>query len=196
MLHKQNGLSKLLKQFFLLIIILLAGNQVIIAQNNFNGGFETKSIFKSEPVGWYATRLPQTEDFVVFEWDSTEYYSGNYSVSIYIKQNHPQDEVAYNWTRTLEEFTIGEKYIISGWVKTLNCKETAWIVVQCWDANQKIIGFATNQHSNPVKGTTDWTLVKSDFTVPEGTKEVRIRIGIASPKDNGGKVWFDDIKIE
>jgi hypothetical protein len=177
-------------------MILTLGCNIIVGQDNFNGGFETKSLFKSEPVGWYATRLPQTKDFVVFAWDSTEHHSGSYSVSISIDPKHPQDEIAYNWTRTLDDFTIGKKYSISGWIKTLNCKETAWIVVQCWDDNKKIIGFATNQHSHPVQGTTDWTLVKSELTVPEGTKEVRIRIGIASPKDNGGKVWFDDIKIE
>lgn len=196
MLLEKNGLFKLLKQSFLLAVLMIIGCQVINGQDNFNGGFETKSLFKNEPVSWVATRLPQTKDFVVFEWDSTEHHSGKYSVSISINQNHPQDEVAYNWTRTLEELTIGKKYTISGWIKTQNCKETAWIVVQCWDDNKKIIGFATNQHSHPVKGTTDWTLVKSELTVPEGTKEVRIRIGIASPKDNGGKVWFDDIKID
>ena len=38
--------------------------------------------------------------------------------------------------------------------------------------------------------------LKTDFTVPEDTKEVRIRIGISSPENNGGQVWFDDIKIE
>ena len=191
-----NGLSKLLKQSFMLAIIMLVGCQVISGQDNFNGGFETKSLFKNEPVSWFATRLPQTKDFVIFEWDSIEHHGGKYSVSISINQNHPQDQVAYNWTRTFEEFKVGQKYELSGWIKTKDIKETAWIVVQFWGENQKMIGLKTNQYSMPVKGTTDWTMVKYDFTVPEGTTEVRIRMGIASPKENGGKVWFDDIKIE
>ena len=192
----KNGLSKLLKQSILLTLIMIVGCQVIRGQDNFNGGFETKSLFKNEPVSWFATRLPQTKDFVVFEWDSTEHLSGKYSVSISIKQNHPQDQVAYNWTRTFEEFKVGQKYELSGWIKTKDIKETAWIVVQFWGENQKWLGMNKNQSLQPVKGTTDWTLIKYEFTVPVETEEVRIRAGISSPMNNGGKVWFDDIKIE
>ena len=69
-------------------------------------------------------------------------------------------------------------------------------MVQCWDENNKMVGFFTTQRTYQIQGTTNWTEVKTDFTVPEGTKEVRIRAGITSPENNGGKVWFDDIKIE
>lgn len=178
--------------FSLISMLLIIGCQNNSFQNNFNGEFE----INPEQNGWFATRVPQTNDFVKFEWDSTENHSGKYSVSISIDSMHPQDVIAYNWTSTYDNFRIGNKYLFSGWIKTLNCKETAWIVVQCWDGNNKKIGFASTQNSHPVKGTTDWTLVKSDFTVPDGTKEVRIRAGIASPGNNGGKVWFDDITIE
>lgn len=197
MLNTKIAFSRLLILLsFLTIAIIIIGCQRNSSQSNFNGGFEIKSEQSSEPNGWFATRVPQTKNFVNYAWDSTEHHSGSYSVSISIDSTHPQDVIAYNWTRTFENFTIGKKYSISGWVKTKNLKETAWIVVQCWNDNQKIIGFSSNQFSHPVQGTTDWTLVKSDFTVPEGTKEIRIRAGIASPKNNGGKVWFDDIKIE
>ena len=186
----------ILLQSYLIISLVLLGSHITMGQNNFNGSFEIKSLLQNEPVGWVATRVPQTKDFVVFNWDSTEYHSGSYSISIAIDSAHSQDLIAYNWTRTFKDFTIGNKYMISGWIKTIKLKETAWIVVQCWDENQKIINFSSNQYSHPVQGTTDWTLVKTDFTVPDGTKEVRIRAGIASPENNGGKVWFDDIKIE
>jgi len=193
MLRRKSIFKNILFVFSLFAIIsLVCSCQGINNQNNFDGGFE----INPEQNGWFATQVPQTKDFVKFAWDSTEHHSGKYSVSISIDSTHPQDVIAYNWTKTYDDFAVGKKYSISGWIKTLNCGETAWIVVQCWDAKNKIIGFTTNQNSHPVQGTTDWTLVKSDFTVPDGTKEVRIRIGIASPKDNGGKVWFDDIKIE
>ena len=184
-------------QSFLIITLLLIGSQITMAQKNFNGGFEIKSLLQDEPVGWFATRVPQTKDFVVFGWDSTEHHSGSYSVSIAIDSTHSQDIIAYNWTRTYADFTVGKKYTLSGWIKTLNLKKPAWIVVQCWDDNyKKIISFSTTQREYQIQGTTNWTLVKTNFTVPEGTKEVRVRAGIASPENNGGKVWFDDIKIE
>ncbi|MFA7418620.1 MAG: carbohydrate binding domain-containing protein [Melioribacteraceae bacterium] len=192
----KNGLSKLLKQSFMLTIVMIASCQFTSGQDKFNGGFETKSVFNNDPVSWFATRVPQTKDFVVFARDSTEHHNGSYSVSIEINAKHPEDKIAYNWTRAFEEFKIAHKYELSGWIKTKDLKESAWIVVQFWGENQKWLGMNTNQSMQPVKRTTDWTLVRYDFTVPEGTKEVRIRAGIAAPIDNGGKVWFDDIKIE
>ncbi|MCX6173685.1 MAG: hypothetical protein NTZ27_02910 [Ignavibacteriales bacterium] len=167
-----------------------------MGQKNFNGGFEIKSLFKNEPVSWFATRVPQTKDFVVFAWDSTEHHSGSYSVSITIDSTHPQDEVYYNWTRNFENFEIGKKYSISGWIKTENLKRPPSILVQCWDESNNMKGFFTTQKEYPIKGNKDWTLVKTDFIVPEGTATVTIRAGISAPVNNGGKVWFDDIKIE
>ena len=178
------------------IISLFSGCERTITKNDFNGGFEAKSKLGNEPAGWYATRVPETKDFVVFAWDSTEQHTGKYSVSIAIDSIHPQNVIAYNWTRTFDDFIVGKKYSISGWIKAKNLNETAWLVVQCWDDNQKLIGLASTQSSSPVKGTTDWAQVKSEITIPNDTKEVRVRVGIASPRNNGGKVWFDDIKIE
>jgi hypothetical protein len=167
-----------------------------MGQKNFNGGFEIKSLFNNEPVSWFATRVPQTKDFVVFAWDSTEHHSGSYSVSIAIDSTHPQDDVYYNWTRNFEDFEIGKKYSISGWIKTENLKRPPSILVQCWDESNNMKGFFTTQKEYPIKGNMDWTLVKTDFIVPEGTATVTIRAGIQAPVNNGGKVWFDDIKIE
>lgn len=197
MLNKKSIIPRFLFiPFFLTIIILMFGHTSASGQDNFNGGFEIKSLLKNEPVGWYATRVPQTKDFVIFSWDSTENHSGSYSVSIAIDSAHSQDLIAYNWTRNFPDFTIGKKYSISGWIKTKNLKKSAFIVVQCWDENNTIKYFFTTQREYPISGTNEWTLVKTDFAVPEGTKDVRIRIGISSPENNGGQVWFDDIKIE
>ena len=197
MLNKKCIVPKFLfSSIFLTILISIFGCQNTSEQNNFNSDFEVNPEQYGNPNAWFATRIPQTKEYVHFAWDSTEHHSGSYSVSIAIDSTHSQDLIAYNWTRTFADFIIDKQYSISGWIKTMNLNETAWIVVQCWNAEKKMIGFATTQNSHPVQGTTDWTLVKTDFTVPDGTKEVRIRAGIASLKNNGGKVWFDDIKIE
>lgn len=195
-MFSRKTVSLLLLFIFIITFILGWDCQETGTSRDFNGGFEVKSPSKDEPAGWLATRIPQTKDFVEFVWDSTEYHSGTHSVSIAINSGHPQDTIAYNWTRTFADFAIGNKYSISGWIKAKDLKRTAWIVVQCWDADHKIIGFATSQRTHTVKGTTDWTQLKYDFTVPDGTIEVRVRAGISSPGNNGGKVWFDDIEVE
>lgn len=179
-----------------IISIFLWGCQGTKASHEFNGGFEIKSPSNNEPAGWFARPDPHTKEFVAFMWDSTEHHSGSHSVSIAIDSSHPKNLIAYNWTRTFDDFTIGKKYSVSGWIKTENLKKSAWIVVQCRDADHKVIGFASNQKTHPVQGTNGWTQIKYDFTVPDCTVEVRLRAGIASPQDNGGKVWFDDIRIK
>ena len=164
--------------------------------DDFNGGFEIVSEINNEPSGWYPTRVPRTNAYTQFEVDSAISHSDKNSVSIAIASDHPQDTIHYNWTRVYEEFTVGEQYTISAWIQTDNVTYPPFVVVQCWNAESEMIGFATTQKDYPIKGTSDWTFAKTDFSVPEGTSEVRVRIGISAPDNLGGKVWFDDIKIE
>ena len=190
----------LTRYFFILFpligVLIMFGCQSNSGPNIINGDFEAAPEQYGNPNSWFATRVPQTKEYVNFAWDSKEHHSGSYSVSIAIDSTHPQDEIAYNWTCTLTDFIIDKQYLISGWIKTRNLNQTAWIVVQCLNAEKKMIGYATTQRDYQIKGINDWTLAKTNFTVPEGTKEVRIRMGISSPKNNGGEVWFDDIKFE
>jgi hypothetical protein len=195
------GESNKLRYLFLIavlpiFIINLACNSRFL-KKSFNGGFEIKKVNANEPQGWFATRVPQTSNFVKFVWDSTVKHSGSYSVSISIDSTHPNEIIDYNWANSFPDFEINKKYSISGWVKTINVKTTAFLVVQCWTGSyNKMISFFTNQGRQPVTGTTDWKFVQYDFKVPEGTKIVLVRAGLAAPDNNGGKVWFDDINIE
>ena len=193
---KTTSLNFLFILSFSIMLVLIWGCQRKSISTNFNGSFEIKKDNINEPQGWYATHVPQTHNYVIFSWDSTIKHSGKYSVSISIDSTHPNEIIDYNWTRTFPDFKINKKYSISGWIKTRNLKTTAFLVVQCWNHNNKMIGFFTNQGKQPVSGTTDWKFVKYDFSAPEGTEEVRIRAGLQAPDNNGGKVWFDDIKIE
>lgn len=117
-------------------------------------GFEEQTPGGQDPSGWFATRLPDTVEHVVFAWDSTVAHSGTRSVSIEIKPSHPDRQVAYNWTRTVG-FTPGKEYEITGWIKTENLTEPPFIVAQCWDTTrEKMLAFATTQTDYPLKGQT------------------------------------------
>lgn len=186
----------ILSVFFCSTILLLNGCNSQEKVTDINGGFEQKSAMFFEPDGWYATRLPNTKDMVEFAWDSTEKHSGIYSVSIEIDTSHIQERIAYNWTRIYPDFEVGETYTLTGWVKARDLNGSAFIVVQCWGDNSKFIKLFTTEFESPVLGTKDWTMVKTVITVPEETIELRIRAGIATPQNIGGKVWFDDIVIE
>lgn len=163
------------------------------AQTDFNGGFETGA---ERPEGWSTALLPDLAQHVVFAWDDQIHHSGQRSVSVAIKESHPPVQAAYNWTTTVPEFERGAIYELRGWVKTENLGDSAWIAVQCWSKKEKkMLAFATTYGNVTVKGASDWTEVSVMFQVPRKTKVVRIRAGIATNFNSGGKAWFDDIEI-
>jgi hypothetical protein len=162
-----------------------------------NGGFEPHSEVEKTPYGWFATVVPHTAEWVEFTWDDRVKRSGRRSVSIAIDAEHPDEQIAYNWTRTASGWVEGGTYELTGWIKTEDLAETAWIVVQCWNEElSEMLGFATTQHDYPITGTSDWTLAGLVFEVPPQTKEVRVRVGIATPANRGGRAWFDDLSIK
>jgi beta-lactamase regulating signal transducer with metallopeptidase domain/elongation factor P hydroxylase len=162
-----------------------------------NGGFEESQEESDDPESWYGTRIPQTAGHFQLSSSSVA-HRGERSVFVEIGDSHPDRKVAYNWTAVAKGWKAGETYELSGWVKTENAKRTAFIMVQFWDEegqDGKMIGGATTQFSDPVRGTTDWTRVSTRLTVPEGTGVVRIRAGLASEENLGAKAWFDDISL-
>jgi len=160
------------------------------------GDFEPVSEFEGVPDGWSATWVPATADYVDFTWDSEVAHGGDRSISIAIASDHPEQPVAYNWTRTVRGWEVGQTYELTGWIRAENLTETAWIVVQFWNLEyEEMVGFATTQGDHPVRGTRDWTKVGQVFEIPRETDEVRIRAGIAAPDNRGGQVWFDDIQV-
>jgi hypothetical protein len=186
---------------FLVFIFSYCSDERITQYNNnydFNGGFE-KSVYNDSQlgVGWFPTILPETSGFVQFNWDSEVKHSGEFSVSISIKENYPvKDTVAYNWTKPFMPVKVNQPYVLKGWIKTSNLKEPAFIVVQCWDSKYNMIGFSTSCKDYPLIGTNDWKEVKVNFVPPQNTAEVRIRLCSSAPFNTGGKVWYDDISIE
>lgn len=176
------------------LALLLSTSFLAHAQTDFNGGFETGA---ERPEGWFEALLPDLAQQVAFEWDDQIHRSGQRSVSVTIKENHPPVQAAYNWTTTMPEFERGAIYELRGWVKTENLGDSAWIAVQCWSKKEKkMLAFATTYGNVTVKGTSDWSDVSVMFQVPKKTKVVRIRAGIATNFNNGGKAWFDDIEIK
>ncbi len=162
-----------------------------------NGGFEPQSSLQKTPTGWFPTEVPQTRDFVDFIWDNETYYRGKRSVSISIAEDHPDDEISYNWTKPVENWKVGNSYELSCWVKGRDLKSPVWICVQCWNKSlTEMTGFSTTQRDYPLVGTFDWRQVGTVFTVPDGTCEVRVRAGISAPGNRGGRAWFDELHIK
>jgi beta-lactamase regulating signal transducer with metallopeptidase domain len=163
-----------------------------------NGGFEESQDDSDDPEAWFATRWPKTPGHYLLAASKSVAHSGKRSVVVEIGASHPDTRVDYNWTAVAKEWKAGETYELSGWIKVANAKLPAVIMVQFWSEegkDGKMIGGATTQFSDPVKGTTDWTRVSTRFVVPEGTGLVRIRAALSSQNNSGAKAWFDDLSL-
>lgn len=163
----------------------------------FESGFEMKSSIQKSPAGWSRTIVPRFEEHVEFIWDEEIPHGGERSVSIEIGEDHPAEmTVAYNWYADILNFLPGGEYELTCWIRGRDLEEPAWVCVQCWDETMsKMIGFETTQKDYPLTGTFEWKKAGTVFKVPEGTFKVVIRAGIAAPGNNGGRAWFDDLKI-
>ena len=161
-----------------------------------NGSFELGQGNGIDPDYWDATRVPQMKDYFLFEWDDEVFHSGHRSVSISVLDSHPDVQIYYNWNQAPLNCEPGASYEITGWVRTQDLGESAFLAVQCWNRGmKKVLGAANTNREFEVKGTTDWVQVKTTIEIPEDTWRVVILAGLPGHSNPGGKVWFDDIAV-
>ena len=179
------------------VIVLFVG--VVHGEEGFiqSNGFEPLSSLQKTPTGWNKTVVPKYKDYIEFIWDKETFYKDQMSISISIRKDHPEDDfIAYNWYTDVMNWEVGKDYELSCWVKGLDLNDPIWICVQCWDEPMtKMLNFSTTQKDYPLKGTFDWQQVGTVFSIPKGTYKVIVRAGIAAPKNNGGRAWFDELHI-
>lgn len=98
------------------------------------------------------------------------------------------------WTLTsspLIPYESGEKYIVSGYIKTEGTTNTAIIKVEFFDSNNAWIG---QQYSFGLKGTHDWTRVQKVVNnVPTETTKIRVSVGLNA---GSGTAYFDGVQLE
>ncbi len=162
--------------------------------DDINGGFENDS-GRDNPDGWFANNLPVTRKYAKLSVDNSTSHSGDKSILISISIHHPKETTIYNWIRRVDGLKVGEIYEMQGWIRAEKVKSSPFIEVQFWNSSQ-IIGTASTAQGYLITGTKNWQRVNTIFSVPNGTSKVLIRAGISSYKNNGGKVWFDDIQIQ
>ncbi|MDP3583306.1 MAG: carbohydrate binding domain-containing protein, partial [Ignavibacteria bacterium] len=175
----------------ILAIFSCSGSKI---NDTINGGFEG-SYNGDNPDGWFANNLPLTRKYAKLSVDNSTVHSGDKSILISISDHHPQEITVYNWIRRIDGLKVGNTYELQGWVKTEKLKSSPFIEVQFWNSSQ-MIGTASTTRGYLITGTKNWQLVKTIFSVPNGTLKILIRAGISSSRNNGGKVWFDDIQIQ
>lgn len=181
--------------FILGLVIGYVANDIIITKERYtfeggenilkNSGFE--GVTEERPAYWYQAIIPAEN--LTMTYENEEVYNGNRSVNI--KNNHIYDEeVSNNWAQTIRIVPLDRIVELSGWVKTIDA-ESVVMVIQCWDEDNKLIGFGSTQSDITINGTTDWTEYSASVKVPIDTESVIVRLVLTGT----GQVWFDDVTL-
>ncbi|MFA0764831.1 MAG: hypothetical protein XFASWVDF_002575, partial [Candidatus Fervidibacter sp.] len=143
-----------------------------------NGGFEEGLSFWSTEHHWYA----RGEGLSQWEVDETIVKVGKRSAKVIGKNNRG---IAIQDLRPPSPTCL-----VSGWLRCENLKGYARIFVEFIDAEGKwLAGVVVGE----VTGTTDWTFVSKEVTMPPEAAVFRVDLLTTNPND--GVAWFDEISV-
>ncbi len=176
-------------------VLLAAGEQPDATQDRVaglellvNGDFDGL-VKEQTPTGWFGAVSPAQTDGLRA---GVEEIPQRGKVA-FIEQAGVKIKLANNWAQRVNAIPIGATVRVTADVKTHNVPpDTGFIMVQCWDEAQRLIGGATSQSVGPIGGTGDWRRVSFEFAVPLGTDAMILRCGLGQ----SGKIWFDNVSMK
>jgi len=152
-----------------------------------NGGFETDIKPNADIFGWQIADGVQPQ----IGFDVIQKQGGNQSLVVVFNSPNGQDFRSLSQTVVVES---GKSYGLEAVFKS-NLKTTATFKWEIVDASDGKVLAATEA----VATNADWTSLKADFTVPENTQAVTIRLARDICKTTAcpisGKIWFDDFNL-
>ncbi len=163
-------------------------NRMEETEKFYNGGFEepiqqsTNNVFDWQISGGLKPVIGQNNE---------SKHSGNTSLFIIFKSDDGKD---FRQIQQTVPIISGKNYKFEFFYKT-ELKTSAtfrWEIVDT--AESKILAV-----TKPIEANSDWTSLSADFTVPENSEAVIIRLAREDCKQGlcpiSGKVWFDDFTI-
>jgi len=153
-----------------------------------NGDFEG-SVTEKGPTGWFKAISPKEVETMRVEVQEIP-QRGNVA---FMGLTGAQIKAANNWAQRVLTIPVGAAVRVMADVKTQDvAADAGFVMVQCWDRDQRLISGASSQSVEPIGGTEDWKQVSFEFVVPAGTEAMILRCGLAGP----GKIWFDNVSMK
>ena len=152
-----------------------------------NGGFETDIKPNADIFGWQIADGVQPQ----IGFDVIQKQGGNQSLAIVFNSPNGQYFRSLSQTVVVES---GKNYGLEAVFKS-NLKTTATLKWEIVDVADGKVLAATEA----IAASAEWTSLKADFTVPENTQAVIIRLAREVCKTTAcpisGKIWFDDFNL-
>lgn len=158
-----------------------------------NGDFEDAGVGDG-PEAWFTQN---GDEFSEFEWSRGMQRSGERSISIAVSEDALVGTRVYNWSQDIVDgFFDGERFELTGWVRTEALTQTAVVFVRCFAelAPLEQLCFETTETVVDLSGSRDWTEVRVPFEVAGGTRMLRVTVAITRV-NRGGRAWFDDFSL-
>ncbi len=159
-------------------------NQMSAADNQLsNSSFEIDNDTDNWPDNW--TQAIEPGKTAAYAWSTTAKF-GTKSISI----SNPTGW-AIAKSDQLIPYVTGNKYIVSGYVKTAGTTNRAIVKVEFLNSTG---GWISEQTAYELKGTHDWTRVQAVIdNVPANTKNIRVSVGLNT---GTGTAYFDGIQLQ
>jgi tetratricopeptide (TPR) repeat protein len=153
-----------------------------------NGGFETDvKITGASLFDWQIEEGMQPQIGV----DNSQKHGGNRSLVVIFNSATGRDFRKFSQTIAVE---AGKKYGFEMFYKS-ELKTAATVY---WEIANVTDGKILTQ-TPPLSTASDWTNLKTEFTVPQNTEAIVIRLARETCKDTlcpiSGRVWFDDLTL-
>lgn len=157
-----------------------------------NNSLETDADTSGVPDGWAMNSYAGTPSYLL---DSTIFHQGAKSVKINGTSTTDRMSLAFPAINTVG--LVGQNYKLSLYQKTDNIQTsltsdygTVLRILFRNASNQDVI---PQKHIQGAKGTTDWSKLETEFTIPEGTTKIYVEAFLWKAT---GTVWFDDLHME
>lgn len=152
-----------------------------------NGSFDQGMIL-GLPLGWFKAMNPARAIHLDAGMETME----GCGQVIYIKQDGVTAPVINNWAQRLETVPLGATVSLSVAIKTKDLPyNTGFVMLQCWDKNDKLIATNSTQSIPLIGGTEDWRNVCFQMDIPEETESIIVRCGLTK----SGQIWFDNVSL-
>ena len=153
-----------------------------------NGSFD-EGMMLGMPVGWFKAMIP---DKAINLQAGLETMAGRGQVA-FIQQEGVKAPLINNWAQRLDTVPLGARLKLTAEVKTRDLPEnTGFVMLQCWNRDDRLVGGATTQGNQPIGGTEDWKTVSLEIDVPVETESIIVRCGLAQ----SGRIWFDHVSLK
>ncbi len=147
-----------------------------------NSSFELDNNADNWPDNW--TQSTQPNMTATFAWSSTAKF-GQKSVSV----SNPTGWAIVG--TDMLPYTAGDKYVVSGYIKTVAATNTAVLKLAFYDVNGNWLG---QQTAYQLQGTNDWTRVQAVVdNIPANTAKIQATVGLNA---GSGTAYFDGVQLE